>query len=278
MTSERFNDIDLLSTEKVRAEKIDLGDFVDEYLTVDVINRRIMLHWVYDDMKYWRKQGSQKSGRAVKKLRVMETYTKKIVTNYACFYSTTILTTKIIKETRKVCFNSILVYYEDAVMTKTPPPVALFWKVRRAIHRVLWRPCLPYQQSSRCIIRQDVCVQQSHAEKHINYHNLKWTLEGLLPCCCYTIKTNIRTILSQVWQPASAGKGADMSRDVVLKKRRGNGPHQVKRKTAPNSSNKVSIHLQEFLQLMFMFHCRLLPSSANLRVANTSVRSQLYLM
>jgi len=119
----------------------------------------------------------------------METYTKKIVTNYACFYSTTILTTKIIKETRKVCFNSILVYYEDAVMTKTPPPVALFWKVRRAIHRVLWRPCLPYQQSSRCIIRQDVCVQQSHAEKHINYHNLKWTLEGLLPCCCYTIKT-----------------------------------------------------------------------------------------
>jgi len=44
MTSERFNDIDLLSTEKVRAEKIDLGDFVDEYLTVDVINRRIMLH------------------------------------------------------------------------------------------------------------------------------------------------------------------------------------------------------------------------------------------
>jgi len=51
-------------------------------------------------------------------------------------------------------------------------------------------------------------------------------------------------------------------------------PHQIKRKTAPNSSNKVSIRLQEFPHWIFLFHCRLLTSSANLRVAGTYVRSQ----
>jgi len=34
--------------------------------------------------------------------------------------------------------------------------------------------------------------------------------EPLLPCDCYAIKTNIRTIRSQVLQPASAGNGADL--------------------------------------------------------------------
>jgi len=51
-------------------------------------------------------------------------------------------------------------------------------------------------------------------------------------------------------------------------------PHQITRKTASNSSNEVSIRLQEFPQWIFLFHCRLLNSSANLRVVRTYVRSQ----
>jgi len=51
-------------------------------------------------------------------------------------------------------------------------------------------------------------------------------------------------------------------------------PHQIKRKAAPNSSNKASICLQELLHWIFLFHCRLLTSSANLHVASTSMRSQ----
>jgi len=31
-------------------------------------------------------------------------------------------------------------------------------------------------------------------------------------------------------------------------------PHQIKRNTAPNSSNKVSIRLQEFPHWSFLFH------------------------
>jgi len=31
-------------------------------------------------------------------------------------------------------------------------------------------------------------------------------------------------------------------------------PHQIKRKNAPNSSNKVSIRLQEFPHWIFLFH------------------------
>jgi len=60
-------------------------------------------------------------------------------------------------------------------------------------------------------------------------------------------------------------------------KKRGVGtpfPHQIKRKAAPNSLNKVSVCLQELLHWIFLFHCRLLTSSANLHVARTSVRSQ----
>ena len=78
-------------------------------------------------------------------------------------------------------------------------------KVRGAIPPLSGVPAYRYQQSlSRCITCQDVCVQQLHAQ------NLMWTLEYLLPCYCYTIKTNSRTIRSQVGQPASACKGADI--------------------------------------------------------------------
>jgi len=60
-------------------------------------------------------------------------------------------------------------------------------------------------------------------------------------------------------------------------KKRGVGTpslHQMKRKTAPNSSNEVSVCLQEFSHWIFLFHCRLLSSSANQRVTITYVRSQ----
>ena len=40
--------------------------------------------------------------------------------------------------------------------------------------------------------------------------NAYYSSEPLLPCDCYAIKTNIRTIRSQVLQSASAGNGADL--------------------------------------------------------------------
>jgi len=52
-------------------------------------------------------------------------------------------------------------------------------------------------------------------------------------------------------------------------------PHQIKRKTAQNSSIKVSILLQDSVLLwIFVFHCSFLTNSAILRVASTSVKSQ----
>jgi len=65
-------------------------------------------------------------------------------------------------------------------------------------------------------------------------------------------------------------------RGEVLHKRYGNAVHtpNIKKKTAPTCSNKGSIHLQKFPQWIFLFRCRLLTSSANLRVASTSVTSQ----
>jgi len=48
-------------------------------------------------------------------------------------------------------------------------------------------------------------------------------------------------------------------------------PHQIERKTAPNSSKKVGIRLQDYSGWIFLFHRRLLTSSANLRVASTSM-------
>ena len=45
---------------------------------------------------------------------------------------------------------------------------------------------------------------KSHMRQNAQYRNLKWTFEYLLPCYYYTIKTNIKTIRSQVWH-APAG-------------------------------------------------------------------------
>jgi len=45
----------------------------------------------------------------------------------------------------------------------------------------------------------------SHMRQNAFFRNFKGTLEDSLPCNCYAIKTNSRTICSQVLQPASAG-------------------------------------------------------------------------
>ena len=50
MTSERLGNVDLLSVERVRAEKIDLDDFDDEFDSRHD-NRRIKLHWVDNDIQ-----------------------------------------------------------------------------------------------------------------------------------------------------------------------------------------------------------------------------------
>ena len=55
----------------------------------------------------------------------------------------------------------------------------------------------------------------SHMEQNTasaDYRNMKWTFEDLLLCYCYVIKTNSRTICSQVSQSVSSGKEADMSK------------------------------------------------------------------
>jgi len=67
--------------------------------------------------------------------------------------------------------------------------------------------------SSACLaaLSAKIPAFNSHTRKNASYLNLKWTLEDLLPCYWYTTETNSETICSQVWQPASAGKGADVS-------------------------------------------------------------------
>jgi len=51
----------------------------------------------------------------------------------------------------------------------------------------------------------------SHIRQNAFFRNFKWTLEDLLPCYCCATKISSRAIYSKVLQPASAGKGADMS-------------------------------------------------------------------
>jgi len=65
----------------------------------------------------------------------------------------------------------------------------LLWKVRGAMPPISCVPACRYQQSlSRCITCEDACVQRArHMRQNAYYRNLKWTLEDLLPCYCYTI-------------------------------------------------------------------------------------------
>jgi len=54
-------------------------------------------------------------------------------------------------------------------------------------------------------------ISNSHMQQNACYRNVKWIFEDLRPCYWYAINTNSRTIHSQVPQPASADKGADMN-------------------------------------------------------------------
>jgi len=69
-------------------------------------------------------------------------------------------------------------------------PVAPLWNVRGAMPSISGVPACRYQQSqSRCITCQDVYVQTSHhMRQNTYYRNLKWTLEDLWRCYCYTIQ------------------------------------------------------------------------------------------
>jgi len=107
-----------------------------------------------------------------------------------------------------------LIYHEityDAVVKKTPPTRLPLWKVRGQLP-AFWRPCLPLSTVTVSLhylprsLRSTITCGKTH-----EYRDLKWIVEDLLPWYCYTIKTNSRTIPSQVWQPASTGKGTDMS-------------------------------------------------------------------
>jgi len=51
MTSQRLGNVDLLSVERIRAEKIDLDAFVDEFDSRHD-NRRIKLDWLDNDIKF----------------------------------------------------------------------------------------------------------------------------------------------------------------------------------------------------------------------------------
>ena len=135
----------------------------------------------------------------------------------------------------------------------------------------------------------------STSRKHIRQGSYWNSVEE---CCASTVLTaacchsshcipahkfvSVSVELNQNSQPFTVGVGLWQVCALlsgVQWKTRGVGtlfPYEIIRKTASNSSNAVSIRLQEFPHWIFLFHCRLLTSSANLRVASTSVRSQPY--
>ena len=86
------------------------------------------------------------------------------------------------------------------------PKNPLRWQQCFFSHRIkLVGSNISFQFSHRAT---DVCVQQSHAgcsktPTAVNF-------EPLLPCYCYAIKANFKTILPQLSQPASAGNVADL--------------------------------------------------------------------
>jgi len=115
-----------------------------------------------------------------------------------------------------------MIYHEiiyDSIAKQTSPPCCPPYERSRG--QCLRSPAsLLAAISCHCLTAfitcQNVCNQISHhMRQNAYYHNLKWTLEDLLPCYCYTIKTNSRTICSQVSQPASADKWATCTLTTV---------------------------------------------------------------
>jgi len=96
-------------------------------------------------------------------------------------------------------------------MKKAPP--LPFEKAERYATATFLRPCF-FSHSIKLFASSNYFAAllakmpafNSHLWKNAHYRNLKLTSEDLLPCYCYAIKSNSRTILSQVSQSASAGK------------------------------------------------------------------------
>jgi len=95
-----------------------------------------------------------------------------------------------------------VIYHEiiyDVVMKKTPPPRCPLLKGQGGNVPALRRLCIPLSAVT------------------VSLHYLPRYLRSTVTCgktptsYCYAMKTNSRKIRSQVWQPTSAGKGADMS-------------------------------------------------------------------
>jgi len=80
----------------------------------------------------------------------------------------------------------------------------LFTQYKNAWLTAINSPSLAAVYLPRCVLFS------SHMRQNACCHYLKWTVEDLLPCYCYAIKT-YRTNRSQVWPPASASIGADKS-------------------------------------------------------------------
>jgi len=72
------------------------------------------------------------------------------------------------------------------------------------------RKCSAYATSYSCLRSTVTC------SKRPVYRYLKWIFVDLLPCYCYAIKTNSRTIRSQVSQPSSAGKSGFSKCKLVI--------------------------------------------------------------
>ena len=72
---------------------------------------------------------------------------------------------------------------------------------------------LPLKLSSHCLaaLPAKIFAFHRHMRQRVYNRTLKRAFEDLLPCYCYALQIYSRTIRSQVSQPASAGKGADMS-------------------------------------------------------------------
>ena len=75
----------------------------------------------------------------------------------------------------------------------------------------IWQPCLPLLAVT---VSQHFLPKMSAFNSHMrqNAFDRNWTFGDLLPCHCYAIKSNDRTICSQALQPTSAGEVANTSK------------------------------------------------------------------
>ena len=123
--------------------------------------------------------------------------------NYACYSSAIMLTSKIIKQTIANLFQFDLDKSQHYLWKDTFTPVVPHLKGQGFNATAVRRPCLPLSAVTvllhylpRCLRSRVTCDKTPNI--------VTWS-EHLLPCYCYTIKTNSKTIHSQVWQLDPAG-------------------------------------------------------------------------